>query len=76
MSDKMLKAAKLIAERKGYDNLQDFIRETLREKLFGNTEELKGFNSYLATEASLAKSWMFKEEDKVWQHLQNSLCVY
>ena len=69
LSDKMLATAKKYAQRRGYDNLQDFIREMLREKLFGQ-ENISGLNTYKASEASLAKNWLRKEEDKAWEHLQ------
>ncbi|NQZ85770.1 MAG: hypothetical protein HRU03_08680 [Nanoarchaeales archaeon] len=34
MNDRLLETAKTYAEDYGYDNLQDFIRETIREKVF------------------------------------------
>ena len=69
LSDKMFDSAKGYIETHGFDNLQDFIRETLREKLF-EKEEVKGKLTYLASEKSLAKNWMSKEEDEAWAHLQ------
>ena len=69
LSDKMLAEAKKHARLHGYDQLQDFIREVLREKLFGR-EGISGLYTYNASEASLAKNWMRKEEDEAWQHLQ------
>ncbi len=69
LSDKMIATAKKYAQRHGYDNLQDFIREMLREKLFGQ-EKVSGLNTYKASEASLAKNWLRKEEDEAWEHLQ------
>lgn len=67
LSDKMLATAKKYARKQGYDNLQDFIREMLREKLFGQ-ENISGLNTYKASEASLAKNWLRKKEDGVWKH--------
>ncbi len=49
--------------------VQDFIREMLREKLF-ERENISGLNTYKASEASLAKNWLRKEEGKAWEHLQ------
>lgn len=69
LSEKMLKTAKTMAEVKGFDNLQDFIRETLRERLF-EEENVSGLYTYLASETSLAKNWISKEEDEAWKHLQ------
>ncbi|MCF7861674.1 hypothetical protein K9M79_05490 [Candidatus Woesearchaeota archaeon] len=66
LSNKMYNSAKKTTERLGYDSVQDFIRETLRRKLF---EEVDGFNTYLASEKSLS-AWNNKEEDKAWHHLQ------
>ena len=70
LSDKMLNAAKKEVDEKGYDNLQDFIRESLREKLFEHDEILSGLLTYKASEAVLAKNWLSKEEDIAWAHLQ------
>lgn len=69
LTDKMLKTAKQYAERHGYDTLQDFIREILREKLFEN-EAVGGRYTALASEKALAKNWLTKEEDTAWTHLQ------
>jgi len=74
LSDKMFSAAKNFAELKGFDSLQDFIRETMREILFEETNEKKdGMLTYLASEDSLAKNWSTKEEDKAWQHLEKEI---
>ena len=70
LSDKMFILAKKYAENKGYDNLQDFIREILREKLFEEKEAMGGLLTYKASEAALAKTWLTKEEDDAWNHLQ------
>ena len=69
LSTKMFVKAKKHAALRGYDTLQDFIRETLRETLFEN-ERISGLQTYKASERSLAKNWLRKEEDKAWQHLQ------
>lgn len=69
LSDKMMEEAQKYAESKGYDSLQDFIRETMREKLFEG-EELTGAHTYLASHSSLAKDWLTKDEDEAWSHLQ------
>ena len=69
LSAKMFDSAKSYAEIYGYDSLQDFIRETLREKLFED-EELDSKMTYMASEKSLAKNWLSEEEDKAWAHLQ------
>lgn len=69
LSDKLFDTARKYAEEKGYENLQDFIRETIREKLFED-ETVKGLHTYLASEAALAKRWLSKEEDEAWRHMQ------
>ena len=69
LSEKMFDNAKNYAEVHGYDNLQDFIREILREKLF-EEENLTGKLTYFASEKSLARNWLLKEEDEAWAHLQ------
>jgi len=66
LSDKMLKAAKKHVNVKGFDSLQDFIRELMRERLF----EADGFRTYLASEKSLSKDWLSKKEELAWAHLQ------
>ncbi|MBI2548643.1 hypothetical protein HYW21_04805 [Candidatus Woesearchaeota archaeon] len=74
LSEKMFNAAKTVAEVRGFDSLQDFIRETMREKLFEEENELIGglFTSK-ASEKSLAKNWLSAEEDTAWKHLQKEI---
>lgn len=72
LSEKMFDSAKSYAEMYGYDSLQDFIRQTIREKLFEN-EGLNGKQTYLASENSLARNWLLKEEDEAWAHLQKEI---
>lgn len=67
LSERMLTTAKTYAEQHGFDSLQDFIREILRETLF---EETTDKDTYLASEQALAKAWLTKEEDDAWAHLQ------
>ncbi|MBC8501481.1 MAG: hypothetical protein ISS25_04435 [Nanoarchaeota archaeon] len=69
LSDKMFEAAKEYTEAKGFENLQDFIRETLRQRLFED-ENIGGIYTSKASEKVLAKNWLSKKEDKAWQHLQ------
>lgn len=69
LSNKMLEAAKKHTNEKGYDNLQDFIRELIREKLF-EEDEITGVHTFLASHSALAKDWLSKEEDNAWKHLQ------
>lgn len=72
-SDEMLERAKDFAGKSGFNNLQDFIREILRQKLFEQeVENLGGIYTSKASEKSLAKNWLTKEEDKAWKHLQNA----
>ena len=71
LSDRVFSSAKIYSEIHGFDSLQDFIRELIREKLFEKeTEAFGGFYTYLASEDSLAKSWLSREEDEAWEHLQ------
>ena len=69
LTDKMFEAAKQYTEAKGFENLQDFIRETLRQKLFED-ESVGGLLTAKASEKALAKNWLSKKEDQAWQHLQ------
>ncbi len=69
LSEKMYTAAKIYAENHGYDSLQNFIREVLRERLFED-ETVDGLSTYLASEGSLARYWLSPEEDEAWSHLQ------
>ncbi len=74
LSDEMLTVAENYSELHGFDSIQDFIRETLREKLFeGEAGKLSGFYTYLASEKSLARNWLNKEEDEAWAHLQKGI---
>ena len=71
LSDKTHASAKAYAEAHGFDNLQNFIRELIRERLFEKeTEIFGGFSTYLASEESLARYWLSPEEDDAWAHLQ------
>ena len=72
LSDRMFKAAKEYAESQGYHTLQDFIREAIRQRLFGE-EQLSGRFTALASEKALARRWLTKEEDEAWAHLQSRI---
>ena len=70
LSDAVYSQAKKYSKSLGYGNVQEFIRETIREKLFEKeSETIGGFHTYLASEKSLAKLWDTKEEDEVWKDL-------
>ena len=74
LSDRIFSSAKIYPELHGFDNLQDFIRELIRERLFeGETEVFGGFSTYLASEESLGRSWLSPEEDEAWAHLQKEI---
>ena len=74
LSDKMFALAKKYSENLGFDSLQDFIRSTLREKLFDkNDESISGLYTLIASEKSLAKNWLTKEEDEAWVHLEKEI---
>ncbi len=47
LSDVMLKKAQVKAKGQGYENLQEFIRELLREKLFETAEVSKKEMNFL-----------------------------
>jgi hypothetical protein len=68
LSDQIYSEAKKYSQAMGYGNIQEFIRETIREKIF-EKEKVSGFRTYLASEKSLAKLWNTKEEDEAWKHL-------
>lgn len=71
LSEKMYSSAKVYAEIHGFDSLQDFIREILRERLFEQeAETFGGLFTSLASEESLARNWLSPEEDEAWAHLQ------
>lgn len=72
LADKMIDSAKNYADSHGFDTLQDFIRELLREKLFED-ETLSGLQTSMASEEALGKHWLRKEEDRAWAHLQKQI---
>jgi hypothetical protein len=72
LSDKMIVSARKYSESHGFDTLQDFIRETLRQLLF-EKKKVSGLYTAIASETSLAKKWMSKEEDAAWEHLQKEM---
>ena len=71
LSERMYASARAYAEAHGFDSLQDFIRELLRQQLF--EKETGGLSTYLASEESLARSWLSPEEDEAWAHLQREI---
>lgn len=74
LSDRTYSYAKVYAEAYGFDTLQDFIRELIREKLFESESEIfGGFSTYKASEESLARYWLSPEEDEAWVHLQKEI---
>ena len=71
LSDRVYASAKVYAETNGFDTLQNFIRELIRERLFEREIDVfGGFSTYTASEESLARYWLSPEEDKAWAHLQ------
>lgn len=66
----MFRLVKSHARQYGFSTVQDFIRETLREKLFEREDKLSGFLTVQASEKALAKHWLTKEEDDAWAYLQ------
>lgn len=71
LSDRIYASATVYAESQGFDSLQEFIRELIRERLFvRESEAIGGHLTYLASEQALAKNWLSPEEDKAWAHLQ------
>ncbi|MBS3168282.1 hypothetical protein J4216_04105 [Candidatus Woesearchaeota archaeon] len=71
LPDNLFDYAKEYSESHGFSNLQEFIRELIREKLFdGENSKVGGIYTSIASEASLAKNWLTKEEDEAWFHLQ------
>lgn len=73
LSDKLFELAKEYAENKGYDSLQELARDALREKLFDKHEPISGIYTAKASEKSLAKNWLTKEEDNAWKHLEKEI---
>ena len=74
LSDRIYASAKVYAETHGFNTLQNFIREIIRERLFEReTEVFGGFSTYIASEESLARYWLSPEEDKAWAHLQEEI---
>ena len=74
LSDRIYTSAKVYAETHGFNTLQNFIRELIRERLFEReTEVFGGFSTYTASEESLARYWLSPEEDKAWAHLQEEI---
>ena len=70
LPDNMLQLVKRHTKQFGFNTVQDFIRETLREKLFEKEEKISGFLTAHASEKALAKHWLTREEDDAWAHLQ------
>lgn len=74
LSDRMYSSAKVYSEMHGFDSLQDFIREIVRERLFERESEVfGGLSTYMASEESLARNWLSPEEEDAWAHLQEEI---
>ena len=74
LSNKMLSTAKTYADSNGYDSIQDFIRELLRERLFEQgSENTGGIYTYLASQQSLSRNWQLKSENIAWKHLEKEM---
>ena len=74
LSDSMFSSARLYAKAHGFNNLQEFIREIIRERLFEREPEfLGGFSTYMASEESLGRNWLSPKEDEAWAHLQKGI---
>jgi hypothetical protein len=74
LSDRLYSYANIYAEKYGFDSLQDFIRELIRERLFESEKEsIGGLLTYMASEKSLARNWLSPEEDEAWEHLQKEM---
>ncbi|MDA3836996.1 MAG: hypothetical protein PF542_05210 [Nanoarchaeota archaeon] len=69
LSGDMISRAKDFAMKNGFSNVQELIKDILREKLF-EKENVGGIFTYSASEKSLSKYWLTKEEDDAWAHLQ------
>lgn len=69
LPDNLLEKARAFAKENGFSNIQELIKESLREKLF-EKENIGGIFTYGASEKSLSKYWLTKEEDEAWEHLQ------
>ena len=74
LSDRIFSSANIHAHAHGFDTLQDFIRELIRERLFERESEVfGGFSTYRASEESLTRNWLSPEEDEAWAHLQKEI---
>jgi len=74
LSDRVFASARAFADAHGFETLQEFIRELIREKLFERRPEaIGGLSTYLASEEALARDWLTPEEDKAWEHLQKEM---
>lgn len=69
LSNRIFSSVKVYANKHGFDTVQDFIRELIRERIFEN-EAIGGEFTSRASEESLSRYWMTKEEDQAWSHLQ------
>jgi hypothetical protein len=74
LPDHMFSSARVYAKAHGFNNLQDFVRELIRERIFEREQEFfGGLSAYAASEKSLARNWLAPEEDEAWAHLQKGI---
>jgi len=65
ISNNLLQKAEIIANDEGYLNVQEMIREILRNKIGHDKDGL-----FEASLESVGKGWFTKEEDRAWEKFQ------
>lgn len=70
MTDKMFNTAKEHAEKKGFGNVQEFIREILRERLFEESLTKEEISLVQKLANATEKKKMYKSEKELFAKLQ------
>jgi len=65
INNNLLHKAEIVANKEGYINIQEMIREILRNKIYEDGDGL-----FEASMESIGKDWFTKEEEEAWQKFQ------
>jgi hypothetical protein len=64
-----VKIAEDYAKKFGFRNIQELATASMRDKIFNEKKVSESLLTAIASEKTLAKDWLTKEEDEIWKDL-------